>query len=123
MMQTERIDDNPLWYTLIGSKNIPDGDEISARFRVNSDSPWFEGHFPDDPVLPGIAQLGMVIDLISSAESQKISLTGLSRGKFKRIVRPDDLLEINACKNSKKKQYTFKITCTNEEVCTGIIRF
>ncbi len=93
--------------------------KIVASITTDADSPWFSGHFPDNPILPGIAQLKMVADLISKSKQGNLSMTGLSRVKFKKIVRPGELLEICVEHGSKDDQYNFKITSGGDDVCSG----
>lgn len=90
-----------------------------ASVRIGGDSPWFSGHFPDDPILPGIAQLKMVADLIVASAAGQVRLAGLSRVKFRKIVRPGELLDICVACGDNTDQYTFKITSGNENVCSG----
>jgi len=92
---------------------------MSATVATAAESPWFSGHFPDDPILPGIAQLKMVVDLISASRLDVTHLTGLSRVKFRKIVRPDEKLDIQVTRTGKEDQYIFKITSGGEEVCSG----
>ncbi|MBW1636545.1 MAG: hypothetical protein JRJ68_09760 [Deltaproteobacteria bacterium] len=92
---------------------------MSASVTTPGDSPWFSGHFPGDPILPGIAQLKMVVDLISASGRGRFSLTGLSRVKFRKIVRPDESLDIQVTCTDKEDQYIFRITSGEEEVCSG----
>ena len=96
--------------------------ELAARVTTDSDSPWFSGHFPDDPILPGIAQLKMVADLIAAARNGSLLMTGLSRIKFRKIVRPGELLDIHAAPCD-KNQYAFRISGNNEEICSGMMFF
>lgn len=96
---------------------------MAARVTTDGDSPWFSGHFPDDPILPGIAQLEMVADLIAASSENNLRMTGLSRIKFRKIVRPGELLDIHAAPGNKKDQYAFRITSSNEEVCSGTMLF
>jgi 3-hydroxymyristoyl/3-hydroxydecanoyl-(acyl carrier protein) dehydratase len=93
--------------------------KMVASVTTAAHSPWFSGHFPDDPVLPGIAQLKMVVDLIAKAKQGKLRMTGLSRVKFRKIVRPEEVLDIHVTCGNKKDQYTFKITSGDEDVCSG----
>lgn len=97
--------------------------EIAARVTVESQSPWFSGHFPDNPILPGIAQLKMVADLIAASRKDDSRMTGLSRVKFRKIVRPGECLEIQAARGQGKDHYTFRITSGTEDVCSGIMVF
>jgi acyl carrier protein len=92
---------------------------MSATVATAAESPWFSGHFPGDPILPGIAQLKMVADLISASGPDVMHLTGLSRVKFRKIVRPDEKLDIQVTRTGREDQYIFKITSGDEEVCSG----
>ena len=94
-----------------------------ASVVTDGDSPWFSGHFPDNPILPGIAQLKMVADLISKSGGGNLHMTGVSRIKFRKIVKPLELLDIQVTPGSKKNQYIFKITSGDQDVCSGWMFF
>jgi 3-hydroxymyristoyl/3-hydroxydecanoyl-(acyl carrier protein) dehydratase len=47
------------------------------------DSPWFDGHFPEDPTLPGIAQLEMAVDAIRLAKNETYRLKNLEKSVLK----------------------------------------
>jgi len=96
---------------------------VVASVTTDADSPWFAGHFPDDPILPGIAQLKMVADLISQAQEGNLIMTGLSRIKFRKIVRPGEQLDIHTTRGKGKNNYTFRITSGKEDVCSGMMVF
>ena len=95
--------------------------EIVAQVVTDGQSPWFSGHFPDNPILPGIAQLKMVADTIAASREDELQMTGLSRVKFRKIVSPGELLDIHATNGKLKDQYAFRITSSNEEVCSGMM--
>jgi 3-hydroxyacyl-[acyl-carrier-protein] dehydratase len=109
-----------LWYSLVeivkGEK-----DEICALVTTEAGSPWFSGHFPGDPILPGIAQIKMVADIIATSRNEKMRMTGLSRIKFRKIVRPGDVLAISATSGKLQDQYAFRITSSDEDVCSGMM--
>jgi 3-hydroxymyristoyl/3-hydroxydecanoyl-(acyl carrier protein) dehydratase len=111
-----------LWYLLTNDARQEQG-QITARITTEEQSPWFAGHFPDDPVLPGIAQLKMVADVIGMAGGEDLQVSGLSRVKFRRIVRPGDQLDIHAAPGKMPGQYAFRITCGPDEVCSGMMYF
>lgn len=98
-------------------------DEIAAQVTTDAQSPWFSGHFPGNPILPGIAQLKMVADLVVAAREDGVHMIGLSRVKFRKIVRPGELLDIYAASGKLEDQYAFRITSSNEEVCSGMMLF
>ena len=96
---------------------------MRARVTTDGQSPWFAGHFPDNPILPGIAQLKMVADIIVASREGDVRLSALSRVKFRKIVRPGDVLDIHATIGNKKDQYAFRITSNHEDVCSGMMLF
>jgi 3-hydroxymyristoyl/3-hydroxydecanoyl-(acyl carrier protein) dehydratase len=107
---------------LPGECSFGENKELCASMRVDGDWPCFSGHFPGDPILPGIAQLDMVAECISSARDGQVSVTGLSRVKFRKIVRPGEQLDIYIAYSSQKDHYAFRITSADEDVCSGIMR-
>ena len=90
-----------------------------ASVTTGANSAWFSGHFPDDPILPGIAQLKMVADLMAKSALGTLRITGVGRVKFRKIVRPEEVLDIHVTCGNKADQYNFKITSGNEDVCSG----
>ena len=52
----------------------------------------FDGHFPDDPMLPGIAQIAAVA-LVASA-GRDFRLLEVRRAKFMGMVRPGDTMRV-----------------------------
>ena len=68
---------------------------------VSANEPFFQGHFPGYKVMPGVlilealAQVGAVA-LLSEPENQgKLALFGgIKNARFKRQVRPGDVLEL-----------------------------
>jgi 3-hydroxyacyl-[acyl-carrier-protein] dehydratase len=110
-----------MWYD-IKDVNHSDPEEISLDIQVPPESGWFSGHFPGEPILPGIAQLGMVFDAINRSESRNIKITGIRRVRFKQIIRPDDPLQltIKPHKNG-SGAYDFRIQVNSELACSGIM--
>lgn len=110
-----------MWYTLHNLKRSASG-EVSANIEMTQDSPWFSGHFPGEPILPGIAQLGMVFDAIWQSSNQSLKISSVSRVRFKQIVRPNDRLEIIAKPmEDNSGAYSFRMMAGKELVCSGIV--
>ena len=109
------------WYSILGFQASND-EKMILDAEVPPDSPWFDGHFPENPTLPGIAQLEMAVDTIRLAGKRKVSVTGFRKVRFKRIIRPGEKLKIIATpRKSKEGSYAFRITVENELACNGVL--
>ena len=107
-----------MWYSLLALKKITDN-TLVAHVMVDESSSWFSGHFPDNPILPGIAQLDMTADVIALSRQENLCIKRLSRVKFKKIVRPGERLEIHTSAAETPNLYTFRITSEAQDVCSG----
>jgi 3-hydroxyacyl-[acyl-carrier-protein] dehydratase len=75
---------------------------IVAIKNVTINEPFFQGHFPDYPIMPGvliveaIAQAGgaLLMTEIPDRDSKLMVFTGIERAKFRRPVVPGDQLRI-----------------------------
>lgn len=103
--------------------NKMEATKITGSVTTEGDSPWFSGHFPNNPILPGIAQLKMVADLIVKPGEGILRLAGLSRIKFRKLVRPGEQLDIQVTCSNPEDHYMFKITSGDEDVCSGKMLF
>ena len=89
---------------------------VSAIKNVTINEPFFLGHFPNKPVMPGVlllesmAQAGgfLVLHSIDNPNQKLIYLSSIKSAKFKEVVRPGDQLLIKA-KLDKFKMGTCKI--------------
>ena len=109
------------WYTLIEvDRRAPEG--VVMKAEVAAGSSWFSGHFPDEPILPGIAQLDMVRDAISWLHQKPLRVLGVRGVRFKRIIHPDERLTVSVCpKEGENSAYVFRITVEGERASNGIL--
>jgi 3-hydroxyacyl-[acyl-carrier-protein] dehydratase len=79
---------------------------IIARSHVRAEDPHFRGHYPNMPVMPGVLLCETVLQAGAYLMAPKLKLDASMKGvpvvsrmnkvKFKRIVRPGDVLEVRA---------------------------
>src|ERR1700674_487945 len=77
------------------------GREIQARYRVTGDEPFLAGHFPGNPVFPGVLQLealaqaGAIAVLADKRYAGSLPLFGgVEDVRFRRIVKPGDVITL-----------------------------
>lgn len=79
------------------------GESIVAVKNVTSNEPYFQGHFPGKPVMPGVlvieamAQAGGVLSHVTMIDVNPkplFYLAGISNARFRRTVVPGDQLII-----------------------------
>ncbi|MEE8409194.1 MAG: 3-hydroxyacyl-ACP dehydratase FabZ [Myxococcota bacterium] len=75
-----------------------DNESIVAVRTFRADEEFFRGHFPDNPIVPGVLLIeGMAQALaylaMHGASSNVVYLTGIDRARFRKPVRPGDRVE------------------------------
>jgi 3-hydroxymyristoyl/3-hydroxydecanoyl-(acyl carrier protein) dehydratase len=100
--------------------------KIEALAYVPTDSSWFLCHFPNEPILPGIALINLVQQAIiedAAVRSEEIIFEALKRVRFTGPVRPGESLKVNINREEAGEETLFAFKVTHEEniVCSGQI--
>ncbi len=74
------------------------GEKIIAIKNVTINEPFFQGHFPDKPVMPGVltleamAQAGgiLLLNTVDEPEKKLVYFTGLDKVRFRKQIEPGD---------------------------------
>jgi 3-hydroxyacyl-[acyl-carrier-protein] dehydratase len=83
--------------------DVRPGDRIFGHKCVTMAEPWFQGHFPSRPIMPGVliiealAQLGGILAYATDpfdASSSLMYFLGVDKAKFRRTVTPGDRLDL-----------------------------
>ncbi len=69
---------------------------MNARIEVPSGGAYFEGHFPGRPILPGVAELALVLDALAREARRPVSIQGIAFARLRQLVLPGDRLELVA---------------------------
>lgn len=113
--------------------SITPGESLVAIKNVSINEPFFQGHFPGAPVMPGVlilealAQAAAILAYQSANLSPKeclFYLASLEKVRYKQMVSPGDVLQLKI-KLAGKKQHFWKVEATamvlDKVVCTAEI--
>lgn len=78
--------------------------------NVTINEPFFQGHFPDNPIMPGVliveamAQVSGILSFKSGAQGNTVYFMSIEKAKFRRPVVPGDQLrfEVTVLKHRNK---------------------
>lgn len=100
---------------------IENGKRIKALKNVSYNEPYFQGHFPEKPVMPGVmileamAQAGAVLVHETNTENRDefFFLGGVDKARFRKPVKPGDqlIIEMEVIR-SRSKLYIVKGVCS-----------
>ncbi len=78
-----------------------DGNRIVGLKNLTFNELFFQGHFPDNPVMPGVLQLeamaqvaGVMLNSRSGNEGRIAYFMSIGNAKFRKVVKPGDQLII-----------------------------
>ncbi len=79
------------------------GQSITGIKNVTINEPFFQGHFPDHPIMPGVlileamAQVGGVYAVLAKevGENQVPYFVGIDKARFRKPVVPGDVLTLD----------------------------
>ncbi|PKN52609.1 MAG: hypothetical protein CVU55_05060 [Deltaproteobacteria bacterium HGW-Deltaproteobacteria-13] len=113
------------WSLLKEIKAI-NNNHIEALADAPADSPWFSGHFPGEPILPGIALVNIVEQAIirdAQAKGTCVQLQSLRRVRFTQPVRPGETLSVIVTGEEAGGDilFSFKVIRKENIVCSGLM--
>lgn len=109
---------------------VEPGKSATGTKTLTGNEDFFKGHFPDEPVMPGVliiesmAQLGAFLILsIEQYRGKKVYFTSIDNAKFRKKVVPGDTLELyvelisfrhNIGKGSARAEVSGETVCSAE---------
>jgi 3-hydroxymyristoyl/3-hydroxydecanoyl-(acyl carrier protein) dehydratase len=94
------------------------------RTTLPSGHPCFDGHFPDTPILPGIAHLALVLEACRQSNwLGDAVLTRLEDIRFSHPIGPDEPCEITLIQRAAPTSVRFEIVCQGMVASKGLLVF
>jgi 3-hydroxyacyl-[acyl-carrier-protein] dehydratase len=97
-------------YTIINIEGS--GEILNASVMIMLDHPVFDGHFPGNPILPGVCTLQIAGELLSKYLDQKLMLVKSENIKFMSLVIPTEntILDFKISLGDKEEKI-FSVKC------------
>lgn len=70
--------------------------EIQASLTLNPQHKIFSGHFPSQPVVPGVCQLQMIKEILEQVTGRPSNLTSAADMKFLAVIDPQRNSQVDA---------------------------
>ena len=94
---------------------------LGLRVRVEATHPCFTGHFPGEPILPGIAQLGLVLLALETLLGSRWRLVAVRSLRLRRLVRPGDRLQLSLDRPGADGSLRFELRAGSDVVSSGAL--
>lgn len=102
--------------TIAGNENV-----LELTLFIPAALVYFEGHFPESPILPGVAQLDLALyyaERYLNVDKQRVD--AISQIKFTQIIQPDTTLTLTL--TLQKNQLSFVYTKEENVYSSGKVR-
>ena len=110
---------------LLDEVNINEHGEAVGKYTVKGDEFFLQGHFPGNPIVPGVIQCEMIaqtaVALIPDSKGATPMYTGLNNVKFKNPLLPGDTAVMTVSMTARRGIFCFakgKLEA-NGKLCTS----
>lgn len=76
------------FYEIKSKEAGEDSGTFDFQIKVNSSHPIFKGHFPDNPVMPGVCMLQIIKEITEEIVKSKLFMQKCANVKFLALINP-----------------------------------
>ena len=104
-----------------------EGKSLLAIKNVTYNEPFFTGHFPERPVMPGVlviealAQASGILVFLISNDKDLFYFAGIDNARFKRVIEPGDQLHLYTSVERQRRnlwKFNAKATVDGDIACS-----
>ncbi len=95
----------------------------SARLTFPPDFVGFQGHFPGNPILPGVCLIEAVLGVLESAYGKPFRLKKIASAKFREPVRPGQPIAIDCASSDEGPglKVNARVSCSSGRVAELVL--
>lgn len=80
-----------------------------ANITINKDHEVFKGHFPENPVTPGVCMMQIIKELTEQILAKKLFMASASNVKFMAIINPDKTPDLELSLDISETETGFRV--------------
>lgn len=96
---------------------------LTATVKLNADHAVYQGHFPSNPVTPGVVQLQIVKDVLQLHLVKDLSMLDMGRCKFLSVLDPRQHAAIQVSIDLKEVDDTYKASASGAAEGQAFFKF
>lgn len=100
------------YYTIEGTSTQEEGGAHIFHIRLNPECTVYQGHFPGEPVSPGVCNIQMIKELAELVIGRPLFMSNLNLCRLTTLVTPQAHPTMMATLNIEEKEDTFKLRAT-----------
>lgn len=90
---------------------------------VDAGNPWFNGHFPAQPILPGVVQIGWAVHFAHAFFGLGPAVRNLEQIKFRRPIMPGARLTLRLTPAADGDRLRYEFRDAEHSYSSGILDF
>lgn len=96
--------------------------EVTLTLEISSELEAFAGHFPGNPILPGVVQIDWAVRFSSIYLDLRKASAPQFQVKYRNIIHPDILITLTLLFNRSKNQLSFTYQSGNQVMSSGQLK-
>jgi 3-hydroxymyristoyl/3-hydroxydecanoyl-(acyl carrier protein) dehydratase len=95
----------------------------SARLTFPPEFVGFQGHFPGNPILPGVCLIEAVLGVLESAHGKPLRLKKVASAKFREPVKPGQPIVIDCASSADERGFRIsaQVSCAGARVAELVL--
>ncbi len=108
-------------YPLTTQQNKISDEEIKLALNIPENLHWFDGHYPDQPIVPGVIEIDWAIHFSKTHFNLDVNFRGIEALKFHELIEPNDDIFLHLTYKKEDKKLHFNFTSKTSKLSSGRI--